>query len=448
MKGSIDTPITRALHPMVIARRLAAINGGKARAAHAASPPRVVIVGAGFGGLTAAQALGRAPVEVTLIDRQNHHLFQPLLYQVATASLSPADIAVPIRSILRGQHNLKTLLGEVTGIDKEGHCVVVGDRRIQYDLLVIATGAAHAYFGHEEWAAFAPGLKSLEQALSLRRRILLAFEKAETSDDPVERRRLGNFVIIGGGPTGVELSGAVAELAKNALAKDFRNIDPQHARILLIEAGPRLLTAFPENLSAHAKAALERLGVEVRLGNPVTSCDGQGVSIGPVRIEAETIIWAAGVAASPAGAWLAANQDRAGRVIVTSDFSLPGHPDIFVIGDTASAKDGEGKSLPGVAPVAKQAASHVVKTILARIASREPPGPFRYKNPGNLATIGRRSAVVDFGWLRMTGFPAWLLWSVAHVYFLIGFRNRMVVGLDWLVSYFTLRRGARLIIGG
>jgi NADH dehydrogenase len=432
----------------VVAPGLAAGNGGgEAHVAHAASLPRVVIVGAGFGGLTAARALRRAPVEVTLIDRQNHHLFQPLLYQIATASLSPADIAVPIRSILRGQNNVTTLLGEVTGIDKEARCVIIGDRRIPYDLLVIATGVTHAYFGHDEWAPFAPGLKTLEHALALRRHILLAFEKAETSDDLPERRRLGAFVIIGGGPTGVELSGAIAELAKSALAKDFRNIDPRHARIILVEAGPRLLTAFPEKLSAHAKAALERLGVEVRLGAPVTSCDGQGVSIGAVRIEAETIIWAAGVAASPAAAWLEADQDRSGRVIVAADFSLPGRSEIFVIGDTASAEDSDGKPLPGVAPVAKKAAVHVAKTILARIAGREPPGPFRYKNPGNLATIGRRSAVVDFGWLRMTGFPAWLLWSVGHVYFLIGFRNRTVVALDWLVSYFTSRRGARLIVG-
>jgi NADH dehydrogenase len=385
---------------------------------------------------------------VTLIDRQNQHLFQPLLYQIATASLSPADIAVPIRSILRGQNNVTTLLGEVTGIDKEGRCVLVGDRRVPYDLLVIATGATHGYFGHDEWAPFAPGLKSLEHALTLRRRILLAFEQAETSDDVVERRRLSTFVIIGGGPTGVELSGAIAELAKGALVRDFRNIDPRHARIILVEAGPRLLTAFPEELSVHAKAALERLGVEVRLGCPVTSCDGQGVSIGPMRIEARTIVWAAGVAASPAAAWLGADQDRAGRVIVTTDFSVPGHPEIFVIGDTAAAKDRAGQPLPGVAPAAKESAKHVVRTIRARLAGRKPPGPFRYRNPGNLATIGRRSAVVEFGSLRMTGFPAWLMWSVAHVYFLIGFRNRIVVALDWLVSYFTARRGARLIIGG
>jgi NADH dehydrogenase len=448
MNGKIDTSTARAPTPLVVAPRLAAGDGGEAHAAHVASSPRVVIVGAGFGGLTVVQALRRAPVEVTVIDRQNHHLFQPLLYQIATAGLSPADIAVPIRSILRKQRNVKTLLGEVTGIDKKGRCVLVGDRRIPYDLLVIATGATHAYFGHDEWAPFAPGLKSLEHALALRRRILLAFEKAETSDDPLERRRLGNFVIIGGGPTGVELSGAIAELAKNALATDFRNIDPRHARIILVEAGPRLLTVFPEALSAHAKAALERLGVEVRLGAPVTSCDERGVSVGPVRIEAETIIWAAGVAASPAAAWLAADRDRAGRVVVTSDFLLPGHPEIFVIGDTAAAKDRDGKPLPGVAPVAKEAARHVAKTILARMAGRQPPSPFRYKNPGNLATIGRRSAIVDFGWLRMTGFPAWLLWSTAHIYFLIGFRNRLVVALDWLISYFTSRRRARLITGG
>jgi len=414
---------------------------------HGAVPPRVVIVGAGFGGLTAAQALRRAALHVTLIDQRNYHLFQPLLYQVATAGLSPADIAVPIRSILRRQYNTKTLLGEVTGVDKAARLVLAGDRQVPYDFLVIATGASHAYFGHDDWAPFAPGLKSLDDATAIRRRILLAFEQAETSDDPHERRRLGNFVIIGGGPTGVELAGAIAELSKKALIKDFRNIDPRHARIILIEAGPRLLPSFPERLSARAKRSLERLGVDVRLGHPATSCDARGISIGEERIDAATTIWAAGVAASPAAVWLGANKDRAGRVIVSADFSLADHPEIFVLGDTAAAKDPAGRPLPGVAPVAKQEAHYVAKIILARITGRPAPKPFRYKNPGNLATIGRRAAVVDFGWLRMSGFPAWVLWSAAHIYFLIGFRNRVVVSLDWLLAYLTFSRGARLITG-
>lgn len=409
--------------------------------------PRVVIIGAGFGGLTAAHALRNAPVQVILIDCRNHHLFQPLLYQVATAALSPEDIATPIRSIFHRQQNAKVFLVEVTGIDKQTRHVLGGDLRVPYDFLIIATGARHAYFGHDEWEPFAPGLKSVEDATGIRRHILLAFEKAEICEDPDELRRFGNFVIIGGGPTGVELSGAIAELAKKALSKDFRNIDPRHARIILVEAGPRLLTSFPERLSARAKSALERLGVEVCLGTPVSSVDARGVTIGGEQIAAETIIWAAGVAASPAAQWLEADKDRAGRVIVAPDFSLPGHPEIFVVGDTALAKDSAGKPLPGVAPVAKQEGHYVAKTIRARTAGKPAPGPFQYKDPGNLATIGRRAAVAQFGRLHMSGFPAWLLWSMAHIYFLIGFRSRIIVSLDWLVSYFTFGRGARLITG-
>ena len=407
--------------------------------------PRVVIVGAGFGGLTAAHALKHAPLQVIVIDRRNHHLFQPLLYQVATAGLSPSDIATPIRSILHRQRNTKVYLGEVTGVDMQARQVLVGDRPVPYDFLIIATGAQHAYFGHDEWAPFAPGLKSVENAMAIRRQILLAFEKAEICEDPAERRRLGNFVVVGGGPTGVELSGAIAELAKRALRKDFRNIDPRHARIILVEAGHRLLPSFPETLSERAKKSLERLGVEVRLGTPVSDCDARGVMIGGEQIAAGTIIWAAGVAASPAAQWLDANKDRAGRVIVAPDFSLPGNSDIFIIGDTAFAKDGTGKPIPGVAPAAKQEAHYVVKTILARIAGAPAPAPFQYKNEGNLATIGRRAAVADFGWLRMSGAPAWLLWSMVHIFFLIGFRSRVTVSLNWLVSYFTFGRGARLI---
>jgi NADH:ubiquinone reductase (H+-translocating) len=404
--------------------------------------PRVVIVGAGFGGLSAATALRHEKVEVTVIDRRNYHLFQPLLYQVATAGLSPADIAQPIRSILRHQRNATVLLGRVTGVDTQARDVLIGNRRVLYDYLIVATGARHNYFGHDEWEAVAPGLKNIEDATAVRRRILLAFEEAENAAHADERVPMLTFAIVGGGPTGVELAGAIAELAKTALVADFRKIRPHDARVLLIEAGPRLLPAFPERLSAVAKRALERLGVEVRLGAAVTACDEQGVMVGEERIQAGVVLWAAGVAASPAAKWLAAASDRAGRVKVNPDLSLPGHPEIFVIGDTALAAD----PLPGVAAVAKQAGTYVAGVIRARLRGR-PTRPFRYRNLGNLATIGRTAAVADFGWLRLTGWIAWLLWSVVHIYFLIGFRNRLVVALDWLWAYLTFQRGARLITG-
>ena len=408
--------------------------------------PHIVVIGAGFAGLSAAKALAGAPVDLMVIDRRNYHLFQPLLYQVATAGLSPADIATPIRSILRDQKNTTVLLGRVTGIDKTAQCVEVDERRIPYDTLIIATGARHGYFGHDEWEGVAPGLKKIEDATVQRRRILLAFEEAESAIDPEERRRLLNFVIIGGGPTGVELAGALAELAKVALAMDFRNIDPRDARIILIEAGPRVLATFPEKLSAFAKAALERLGVEVHLGHPVTACDADGVMVGPQRIPAATIIWAAGVAASPAAKWLDAEKDRAGRVIVGPDLLLPGTDNIYVLGDTAAAPGADGKMLPGVAPVAKQQGAYVGKLIAARLSGRSVQ-PFRYRNYGNLATIGRKVAVADFGRVRLGGRLAWLLWGMAHVLFLIGFRNRIAVLLDWLWAYVTFQRGARLITG-
>jgi NADH dehydrogenase len=409
--------------------------------------PRVVVVGAGFGGLAAATGLRKAPVAVTVIDKRNYHLFQPLLYQVATAALSPADIATPIRAILRGQTNAEVLLAKVANIDKERREVVLEDRRVPYDYLIVATGARHAYFGHDEWERFAPGLKKIDDATELRRRILLAFEQAEIATDEAERRRLLTFVVIGGGPTGVEMAGAIAELAKMALARDFRHIDPRQARILLIEAGPRILTAFPPKLSEKAERALSRLGVEVRTGTPVTACDEDGVQLGEERIPSRCIVWGAGVAASPAAKWLDAERDRAGRVMVEPDLTLPGHPEIFVIGDTAHALDGEGKPLPGVAPVAKQQGKYVAKLIQTRLADRPSPGPFRYRNLGNMATIGRRAAVADFGWLRVNGRFAWLLWGLVHIYFLIGFRNRVAVLLDWLWAYLTFQRGARLITG-
>jgi NADH dehydrogenase len=412
-----------------------------------ATRPRIVIIGAGFGGLSAAKGLAGTAVEVTVIDRNNYHLFQPLLYQVATAGLSPADIAAPIRGILRRQANARVVLGRVTGIDLAQRQVELGDDRIPYDTLVVATGARHAYFGHDDWERFAPGLKRIDDATAIRRRILLAFELAEASDDPQEQRRLLNFAVIGGGPTGVEMAGAIVELASRALARDFRRIDPRAARVVLVEAGPRLLSAFPAALSEAARRMLERLGVEVRLGQAVTGCDSSGIAIGPEQLPAGTVIWAAGVAASPAGKWLSAERDRAGRVKVASDLTLPGHPEIFVIGDTALATDPEGRPVPGIAPAAKQQGRHVATTIRARLAGTTAPRPFRYRHLGNLATIGRKAAVVDFGWIRLTGLLAWLLWGMAHIFFLIGFRNRIVVMLNWLWAYVTFDPGARLITG-
>jgi NADH dehydrogenase len=410
-------------------------------------PPRVVIVGAGFGGLAAATGLKGAPVEVTVIDRHNYHLFQPLLYQVATAALSPADIAQPIRAILGRQRNAEVLLGRVTGVDTAAREVVLGERRIPYDQLVIATGARHAYFGHDEWEPFAPGLKEIDDATDIRRRILLAFEQAEVAGDPARRARLLTFVVVGGGPTGVELAGAIAELARQTIAADFRHIDPRQARVLLVEAGPRLLPALPEPLSAFARRALERLGVEVRLATMVTGVDEDGVTMGAERLPAATVLWAAGVAASPAARWLGAGHDRAGRVEVEADLTLPGHPEIFVIGDTALATDTKGEPLPGIAPAAKQAGAYVAKVIRARARGRRAPGPFRYRHLANLATIGRKAAVADFGRIRLKGRIAWWLWGIAHIYFLIGFRNRLAVALDWFWSYLTFQRGARLITG-
>ncbi len=409
--------------------------------------PRVVILGAGFGGLTAATGLRKAPLSITVIDRRNYHLFQPLLYQVATAALSPADIATPIRAILRHQKNTEVLLARVVDIDKDRREVVLDDRRLPYDHLIVATGARHAYFGHDEWESFAPGLKKIDDATELRRRILLAFEQAEMAMDEATRHRLLTFVVIGGGPTGVEMAGAIAELAKMAVARDFRHIDPRQARTILIEAGPRILAAFPPKLSAKAERALRRLGVEVRTGAAVTGCDAEGVQLGAERILSTCIVWGAGVAASPAAKWLEAEHDRAGRVMVGPDLTLPGHPEVFVIGDTAHALGADGKPLPGVAPVAKQQGQYVAKTIHARLAGRPAPRPFRYRNLGNLATIGRKAAVADFGWLRVSGRLAWLLWGLVHIYFLIGFRNRVAVLLDWLWAYVTFQRGARLITG-
>jgi NADH:ubiquinone reductase (H+-translocating) len=409
--------------------------------------PRVVIVGAGFAGLSVARGLARAPVEVVLIDRHNYHLFQPLLYQVATAGLSPADIAAPIRGILRRQANAGVVLGTVTSIDTENRAVLLGKRRIDYDWLVVATGARHAYFGHDDWEDFAPGLKTIEDATAIRRKILMALELAESSSEVAQRQRLMTFVIIGAGPTGVELAGAIAELARVALAADFRSIDPTMCSIVLVEAGPRVLPSFPESLSALARRSLEKLGVELRLGRAVMACEEGGVLVGGEFLASGTVLWAAGVAASPAAAWLNAAHDRSGRVTVEADLTLPGHGEIFVIGDTAHVVDAEGKPLPGIAPVAKQQGSYVARALRKALAGEKPADAFRYRHLGSLATIGRKSAVADFGTVRLSGRLAWFLWGAIHIYFLIGFRNRLTVALDWIWSYVTFQRGARLITG-
>ncbi|HZL40627.1 MAG TPA: NAD(P)/FAD-dependent oxidoreductase [Pseudolabrys sp.] len=406
---------------------------------------KVVIVGAGFGGLEAAKALRRAPADVTVIDRQNHHCFQPLLYQVATAALSPADIAWPIRHILRTQRNATVLMEEVSGVDTPNKKLRTNFGEVSYDYLVIATGAMHSYFGHDDWSDYAPGLKRIEDATRIRRSILIAFERAEVTPDVAEQRRLLTFVIIGGGATGVEMAGAIAEIARQTLAADFRRIDPRSARIVLIEAGPRVLPTFPPAQSNYVHVALTRSGVEIQTTTSVTQCDAHGVDTDGDRIDASTVIWAAGVTASPAARWLNAEADRAGRVKVGADLSLPGHPDIFMVGDTATVTDAKGNPVPGIAPAAKQMGQYVGKLIAARIAGRGAPAPFHYMHLGELATIGRRAAVVKFGHLQLHGFIGWVFWSVVHIYFLIGLRNRFVVAFIWFWDYLTFQRGARLI---
>jgi len=406
--------------------------------------PKVVIVGGGFGGLTAAKALARVAVDVIVLDRQNHHCFQPLLYQVATAALSPAEIAWPIRHMLRQQRNATVLMAEVTGLDLAGRLVQTAAGPISYDYLVIATGATHSYFGHDEWAQFAPGLKGIEDATRIRRRILLAFEHAELAHEEAERQRLLTFVIVGGGATGVEMAGAIAEVARQTLANDFRRIDPRSSRIILLEAGPRLLPTLTEDLSRYAERALARMGVDVRTSTRVTGCDRRGVALDHDRIDAGAVIWAAGVVASPAAIWLDAERDHAGRVRVLPDLSIPEHPEIFVIGDAAAVQDAKGQAVPGVAPAAKQMGRYVGTLIAARLAGQSVPA-FRYRNLGELATIGRRAAVVKFGTLSLTGFLGWLFWSFAHIYFLIGVKNRFIVAFTWLWDYVTFQRGARLI---
>lgn len=411
--------------------------------------PRIVIVGAGFGGLSAAQVLGRHDVDLTVIDRQNHHLFQPLLYQVATAGLSPADIAQPIRGILRGQKRTQVLLDSVTGIDREAHRVqLASGASVPFDHLILATGATHSYFG-ASWADRAPGLKTVDDALAIRRTILLALEQAETrrQEKMEERAEFLTFVVVGGGPTGVEMAGAIAELTRTAAEMDFRYVTRHCVRIILAHSDTRLLASFPDRLRDSAAVSLRKLGVELRLGQRVTAIDEQGIMIGDERIKACTVVWAAGVYASPAGQWLGAACDRAGRVVVNPDLSVPGWPEVSVIGDTAAVTGPDGRMVPGVAPAAKQQGRYVAEAVLRRIAHKAPPPAFRYRNWGNLATIGRSRAVADFGWLRLTGYPAWLLWCVAHVLFLIGLRSRILVCANWAWNYMTFERGARLITG-
>jgi NADH:ubiquinone reductase (H+-translocating) len=409
----------------------------------------VLIVGAGFGGLAVAHGLSGAPVRITMVDQRNHHLFQPLLYQVGTATLATSEIAWPIRQLLRKRKEITTLLGAVVGVDADRRKVQLEDgAELTYDTLVLATGARHAYFGHDEWEPYAPGLKTLEDATSIRRRILLAFEHAEREPDEARRDAWLTFVIVGGGATGVELAGAISELAHVTLPGEFRNIDTRRSRILLIEAGPRILPTFTPDLSAYAHAALERLGVEIHTGSPVSECSAQGVVFGGQPLAAGVILWAAGVRASPAAAWLGMGADNAGRLKVASDLSAPGHPEIFVIGDTATLDAWHGKPLPGIAPAAKQQGAHVAVTIKRRLAGETAPRPFRYRHAGNLATIGRRAAVIDFGWIKIRGYLAWWIWGLAHIYFLIGVRNRLAVALSWLWVHLTGTRGACLITQG
>ena len=408
--------------------------------------PRIVIVGAGFGGLTAAKALGRSAARVTIIDRRNYHLFQPLLYQVATVGLSPADIAAPIRGIVRNQANTAVHLGQVTDVDTARREVVLGEKRIPYDYLVLATGARHAY-SDDDWEKFAPGLKKIEDATGIRARILMAFERAEASDDGDEQRRLLTFLVVGGGPTGVELAGAIAELAKRVMARDFRKIDPRTARIVLLQSAPRILEVYPERLSEIARRSLEKLGVEVQTDVLVDHVDATGAIVSGRHIDAGTVIWAAGVMASPAGRWLGAERDDKGRVKVNADLSVPGLGNVFAIGDTASVMGERGRPLPGIAPVAKQQGQYLARLIRARIAGRVFRKPFRYRHLGNLATIGRSAAVADLGFLRLSGYVSWVLWGVAHIFFLIGFRNKITVTLNWMWQYLTFHGGMRLITG-
>ena len=409
--------------------------------------PRVVIVGAGFAGVSCAEALRNAAVSVTLIDRANYHLFQPLLYQVATAALSPGDIATPVRQLFRDAFSIRVLLGTVTGVDSHARVIRTEENDIPYDYLVLATGATHSYFGKDAWAPFAPGLKGIADALEIRRRILTAFERAEAAIDANERAALLTFLIVGGGPTGVELAGAIAELARFGMAKEFRTFDPADARVILVQSAPRVLPVFAESLSSIAQRSLEKLGIEVLLGSRVDAIDGDGVLVGERRIAARTVLWAAGVAASPAAKWLEVDADSAGRIQVGPDFGVPGILDVFAIGDTAVINGWNGRPVPGLAPAAKQAGAYLGRLIRARTEGRAAPSPFKYRHLGSLATIGRKAAVVDFGAVKLWGAPAWWLWGVVHVSFLVGLRNRLITMINWFWAYLTYSSGIRLITG-
>ena len=410
--------------------------------------PQLVVVGGGFAGLWATRALARAPLDITLVDRANHHLFQPLLYQVATAGLSAPDIAAPLRHILRRQANVRVLMAEVSGIEVMQRRLTLADgQTLSYDHLLLASGATHAYFGHDSWAPHAPGLKTLDDALHIRRRLLLAFERAEAARSPQEQQAWLHFAVVGGGPTGVELAGTLAEIAQHTLREEFRRIDPRQARVRLIEAGPALLASFPSRLQQRTRAQLEGLGVEVRCGTPVADITAQGYVLGDSFVPCRTVLWAAGVAASPLGALLGAACDRAGRVKVNADLSLPGHPEVFVAGDLAALMQANGRAVPGVAPAAKQMGAHVARTLRERLNGR-PSRPFVYADYGNLATIGRMAAVVDLRGLQFSGLLAWWFWLAAHVFFLIGFRNRLSVLINWAWAYWTYQRGARIVLGG
>ena len=406
----------------------------------------VVVIGAGFGGIQTVHHLKHKNVRITLIDQHNYHLFQPLLYQVATALLAPSEIAWPIRNLVRKRTDITTLLATVTDVDKDNKKVLLENgESISYDTLVISTGASHAYFGNDEWSKYAPGLKVLEEATSIRHKILIAFERAEFETDKVKQEALLTFVIVGGGPTGVELAGTIAELAHHTLSKEFRHFDSKTTRVVLVEASSRILSSFSESLSSYAQKALENLGVEVQLGNPVSTCDENGVNIGSERLNSKTILWAAGVQASPAANWLNVEADNANRVIVEPDLTIPNYSDVFVIGDTAAIKDKNGHQIPGIAPAAKQQGSYVAGQIKARLQGKKLTHPFQYRSYGQMATIGKRAAVFEIGRLKFHGWPAWWLWGITHIYFLIGVRNRMSVALSWLWIYFKGDRGARLI---
>lgn len=412
------------------------------------SIPHLVIVGGGFAGLWATRALAGERIRITLVDRRNHHLFQPLLYQVATAGLSAPDIAAPLRHILGHQRNVEVRLGEVVSIDKHARQIQLADgSALPYDTLMLASGATHAYFGHDEWAADAPGLKTLDDGIALRRKLLLAFERAEAEPDPEKKAAWLSFAIVGGGPTGVELAGTLAEIARHTLRNEFRHIDPASAKVRLVEAGPRVLSSFPEVLSLKARRQLEKLGVEVVTGTPVSHIDDKGFQLGDTFVPARTVVWAAGVAASPLGRALEVPLDRAGRVLVEPDLTIPGHPEIFVAGDLAALQQADGRPVPGVAPAAKQMGRHVADTVRARLHGKAEPGAFTYADYGNLATIGRMAAIVHLGKLQLSGVLAWWFWLAAHVFFLIGFRNRIVVLLNWAVAYWSYQRSARIIFG-